>query len=162
MYKHVGNMFGGDFKSRRIKNLYTATTTVCIPGMPYHRSAIGTVDHLSFILGTTVHPHIPFRYIGVEAGTYSTAVRLNTYELVAPGMLIEATYTGTASTDFIPGLQNIKVSTAGSATGTTGAIPPVLSTSTECGTTNVLEHAIIESVDSANSKVRFYFERITT
>lgn len=162
MYIHVGNVFGGDYKSRTIKNLYTATTTVCIPGMPYHRSAIGTVDQLSFIPGTTVHPNAPIRYLGVEAGTYSTAVRVNVYELVAPGMIIEATYTGTASTDFIAGMKNIKVSTAGSATGTTGPIPPVLSTSTNCASTAVLEHAIILSVDSVNSKVRFYFERITT
>lgn len=163
-YKIVGSLTGF-YHQRLVKNLNLTSTEYGLPGMPYVRSSVGQLTNASHIIGSTVHPVVPIRYVGIGTqaqSTKSTGTEGMYVELVKTFDIIEAGYTGTASTDFIAGLRNIKLSTDGSDTSTSGYAPLALSTSTHCGTTAVLEHAIIESVDSSNSKVRFYFERMTT
>jgi hypothetical protein len=161
--KIVGTLGPGYYRPTMEKDISLDSTTYGVIGMPYRLSAIGVYTSTDVILATTVHPHKPFRYLGINTVTGTTAVTSGAVmEMVKPFDLIEATYTGTASTDFIAGTQNIKISTAGSATGSTAGVPPVLSTSTNVGSTAVLEHAFIYKVDATNSKVYFYFESLTT
>jgi hypothetical protein len=161
--KIVGTLGPGYYRPFIEKDLSLGTTTWGILGMPYHLSAVGQYTSTDFNLGSTVHPHKAFHYISIANTEGSSSVTSGAaMEMVHPYDIIEATYTGTASTDFVAGCQNIKISTAGSATGTTGPVPPVLSTSTNVGSTAVLEHAYIHKVDATNSKVYFYFRKLST
>lgn len=157
-FKIVGNLYG-EYKQTLLKDISLSSTSYGIPGFPTNLLALGQWTSTDVVLGTTVHPHKAFRGIYLNAcSSDETCV----VEMVKPYDIIEADYTGTASTDFIAGVQNIKMSTAGSNTSSTGSVPVILSTSTNAGSTAVLEHAYIYNVDSANSKVRFYFEKLST
>ena len=161
--KVVGTLASGYYRPYIEKDITLDTTTYGVLGFPYRLSSIGVYTSTDVVLASTVHPHKPFLYLCTNTVTGSSAVTTGAVmEMVKPYDIIEATYTGTASTDFITGTQNLKISTAGSATGSTAGVPPVLSTSTNPASTAVLEHAFIHKVDATNSKVYFYFTAFTT
>jgi hypothetical protein len=158
-FKIVGNLYG-EYKQTLLKDISLSSTSYGIPGFPTNLNSLGQWTSTDVCLGTTVYPHKAFRGIYLNAcSSDETCV----VEMVKPYDIIEADMsTATVSTDFIPGTKNIMLSTAGSNTSSTGSIPLVLPDSTGVGSTYVLEHAYIFSVDDVNDKVRFYFEKLST
>jgi hypothetical protein len=126
----IGNVNHGTLKTREIKNVYMTDSEAGYAGRAYKLSS----GRWTQAVGTDRIYAICFK-----ATTLGTDV-LGYMEMVKPGDIIEADYTGTADATFLPGCES---ATLGNATGASVDASDVTS-----------GHLSILEVDTTNTKVR--------